>query len=39
MAGQSAGLIHDLPAAGDIVTRIVDEAVAALGHAPEYIHS
>ena len=32
-AGQSAGLIHDLPGAGDVVRALVSEAEAALRRA------
>jgi enoyl-[acyl-carrier protein] reductase II len=33
-AGQSCGLIHDVPTAAEVVTRIVDEAGAALARMP-----
>jgi NAD(P)H-dependent flavin oxidoreductase YrpB (nitropropane dioxygenase family) len=29
-AGQSCGLIHDVPLAGEVVSRVVEEAEAAL---------
>ena len=32
LIGQDAGLIHDIPAAGEIVERIVSEAEALLKH-------
>jgi nitronate monooxygenase len=31
-AGQSAGIIHDLPGAGDVVRAIVEEAASVSGH-------
>ena len=37
IAGESAGLIHDLPSVADLVPRIMGEAVAQLRHAHSFI--
>jgi len=37
MAGQSVGLVRDLPGAGEVVETIIREARAVLGALPERI--
>jgi NAD(P)H-dependent flavin oxidoreductase YrpB (nitropropane dioxygenase family) len=37
MAGQSVGLIRDLPGAGEVVTTVIREARAVLGALPQRI--
>lgn len=39
IAGEAADLVHDIPPAGDIVTRMVSEAEAAIAHVENLVRS